>query len=190
MFSFESEATISTASDKKGVRPVWLGPDLGKWDHARVHVQVIQDERLTPNDKLVYLGLVMHADTVTGLCWPSIPTLADYIKSKERTVQRSLQALEDAGYVEVERRRGKSNRYYLLEVIHTDATLALLPSDQRHTGVRYGQVGATSDATVAYELDELTRSKEGEPRGIDNFCHDCGFYRDPSYPVVSQCKCK
>jgi DNA-binding transcriptional ArsR family regulator len=61
-----------------------------------------------------------HANSKSGLCWPSMTRLARILGCSVRTVQRHLHLLKDQGLIEfVERRRNKG-RYssYLYRVVH------------------------------------------------------------------------
>ena len=61
-----------------------------------------------------------HANSKSGLCWPSMNRLARILGCSVRTVQRHLHLLKDQGLIEfVERRRNKG-RYssYLYRVVH------------------------------------------------------------------------
>ena len=61
-----------------------------------------------------------HANSRSGLCWPSMNRLARILGLSVRTVQRHLHLLKDQGLIEfVERRRNKG-RYssYLYRVVH------------------------------------------------------------------------
>lgn len=75
--------------------------------------RALKDRRLHPSDKLVLSALGGHTDT-TGRCWPAIRTLMEHSGLRERTVQRALRRLEVAGYVQMERREGRSTVYRVL----------------------------------------------------------------------------
>lgn len=62
----------------------------------------VQD--LTPTDKLVLIGIANHDGD--GGSWPSIATLAMYAGVSERTVQRSIAALQERGLITVEQNAG------------------------------------------------------------------------------------
>ena len=59
--------------------------------------------------KLVLLALADHADR-EGVCWPSVDHLASRCGLTRRTVRKAVAALETAGLVAVERRRGPDGR--------------------------------------------------------------------------------
>lgn len=65
---------------------------------------------LTPAEKLVLLALADCAND-EGEAWPSIATLCRKTNAAERTVQRSIRALEEAGHLRTVKVTGKGNRY-------------------------------------------------------------------------------
>lgn len=56
---------------------------------------LLKAETLDPTETVVLLGLANHAQRDGSCTWPSISTLAGYSRISERTVQRTLRALED-----------------------------------------------------------------------------------------------
>lgn len=101
-------------SERRSSRPVWLGEDQRRWDHVRVHLQVLRDPRLDAYALAVYLGLAAHAEVATGSARPSIETLAGYGGMSARKAAAVVGELVAAGYVTVEHRAGKASRYALL----------------------------------------------------------------------------
>lgn len=69
-------------------------------------VVVLNTTGLTPQDKLILLGIANHDGD--GGAWPSVSTLARYGCCSERTVRRSLQRLTEAGLVTVRYQAGGS----------------------------------------------------------------------------------
>jgi predicted transcriptional regulator len=67
-------------------------------------VTVLNAGNLTPQDKLVLLGIANHDGD--GGAWPSVATLARYGCCSERTIRRVLQRLVEAGLVTVEYQAG------------------------------------------------------------------------------------
>lgn len=61
-----------------------------------------------------------HANSKSGLCWPSMNRLARILGCSVRTVQRHLHTLKDQGLVEFVDRRRNKGRYssYLYRVVH------------------------------------------------------------------------
>lgn len=74
------------------------------WKHAPVDGSAM----------LLLLALADFADEDGG-CWPSIATLADRARCSERTVQRGLAEMEQAGFIAVETGSGPRgcNRYFV-----------------------------------------------------------------------------
>lgn len=95
-------------------RPVWLGEDKRGWDHARIHRQLLEDDRIGVYELGIYVGLAIHAETMTGSCRPAATTLARYVKCGERRAREALDRLEAAGYIEVDECVGKASTYRLL----------------------------------------------------------------------------
>lgn len=83
-----------------------------------------KDNGLKPVDITVYSVLCMYADNIDMTAYPSIQTIAEKSRCSERSVYRALDALKDAGYIEIKNRfdgRGykTTNQYILLDVEDT-----------------------------------------------------------------------
>jgi biotin operon repressor len=63
--------------------------------------------------KLVLIGMADRYNDEYGYAWPSIEWLAIAADCSQRTVMRKVQKLEEIGFVSVERRANKGNRYTL-----------------------------------------------------------------------------
>lgn len=72
----------------------------------------IDDDRLGGYDLLVYMTLIRHADN-TGVCWPSLERLAKIARCSQPTVSKSLNVLEQLGYIRRVKSDGRANRYYV-----------------------------------------------------------------------------
>ncbi len=97
-----------------GQRPVWLGHDKRKWDHARIHVQLLKDPRIGAFELAVYVGIAAHAECATGKAFPASKTLARYANISERKTRLCIDSLEAFGYIEVDRQPGLPHTYSLL----------------------------------------------------------------------------
>lgn len=64
---------------------------------------IYQNDELSHRAKSVYMYLRDRADA-SGICWPSISTIAADLKLSRRTVQRALNDLERAGLVKRQHR--------------------------------------------------------------------------------------
>ncbi|MHC8516835.1 helix-turn-helix domain-containing protein [Sporosarcina sp. ITBMC105] len=74
-----------------------------------------------PVDIAVYAVLCMFADNNDKTSYPSVEKIAQKARCSERVARRSLQALKDAGYIDIRKRTDKrgfqaSNQYVLLDV--------------------------------------------------------------------------
>lgn len=67
---------------------------------------------LRPPQKLVFVDLADQANE-RGVCWPAVGTIVMRTGLSERTVQRVIVQLADAGLVEVKKRSGRSTVYTL-----------------------------------------------------------------------------
>lgn len=63
----------------------------------------IYDSNLSTTEIAVYLFLKDHSDR-NGECFHGVKTIARAINKSDRTVQRSLKALKNAGFIQVTRR--------------------------------------------------------------------------------------
>lgn len=74
---------------------------------------LVWDLKIPAKDKLILLALADCAND-EGLAWPSIATMARKCGCDERTVQRNLRTLEEAGFIRREEVPGRGNRYHVL----------------------------------------------------------------------------
>lgn len=72
----------------------------------------VDDDRLGGYDLLVYMALIRHADN-TGVCWPSLERLARIARCSQPTVSKSLNRLEQLGYIRRVKSEGRANRYHV-----------------------------------------------------------------------------
>lgn len=188
----------------QGTRPIWLGPDIGTFDHARVHFQILTDERLGLAEAGVYMALVKHADVNTGECYPSGKTIAGYLKIHRDTVRKAIGVLRDAGYLTMKQSKGRAvNRYYL------NAPLILkCPNEEQLDSVNrlngdqlLPNPRAVNRLNKGHELEPTTRTKKQADFRVFNeggarfsppapFCEQCDKYADKSYRKELQCRCK
>lgn len=72
----------------------------------------VDDDRLGCYDLLVYMALIRHADNA-GICWPSLERLAKIARCSQPTVSKSLNRLEQLGYIRRVKSDGRVNRYHV-----------------------------------------------------------------------------
>jgi DNA-binding transcriptional ArsR family regulator len=78
----------------------------------RVTVDVWEHSRAAGNELLVLLRLADAANEESREAWPSVGNIAARTKLSERTVQRALRSLAEAGEIEVVEEGGRSSRGY------------------------------------------------------------------------------
>lgn len=149
-------------------RPVWLGEDKRGWDHVRLHVQLLKDDRVGAYELAVYMGIAAHAELQTGEATPSLDTLATYAKCNERTVRRARDLLREWGYIEVKDRKGKASIYRLLPPPTLDSQSGVQEDTPDTQSGHPGHTVRTSADSHAggppsSESDELDRASEREP---------------------------
>ena len=88
-----------------------------KWHFTMVENSVIEDERLLPSEKLVYVVLSKFASQERS-CFPSLSTLSKLSGYSKSTVVRAINRLSCLGYLTKERRkdevRGNISTFYTL----------------------------------------------------------------------------
>ena len=88
-----------------------------KWHFTMVENSVIEDERLLPSEKLVYVVLSKFASQERS-CFPSLSTLSKLSGYSKSTVVRAINRLSSLGYLTKERRkdevRGNISTFYTL----------------------------------------------------------------------------
>lgn len=73
---------------------------------------VVWELDLPDSEKLALLALADNAND-QGVCWPSMATLSRKCSKSDRTVQRSIQSLEEKGHLTREERPGKGVLYHI-----------------------------------------------------------------------------
>jgi DNA-binding transcriptional ArsR family regulator len=106
-----------------------------------------------------------HANSKSGLCWPSMNRLARILGCSVRTVQRHLHVLKDKGLLEFVERRRNRGRYssYLYRVLHIVRTTG----HGRRVGGRFLYTERTKDtlnSAKPQESREERRQREAKRR--------------------------
>lgn len=117
---------------------------------AIIPKSVIYHPDLTGNDIRVYASLSERAGTKLH-AWPGVRRIAGDVHMSPTTVQASIDRLERVGAVEIERRKGRSNDYWLPR----DG----VPDSDTPAYQKLEQGVPDSDT----ELDPITRPRELEP---------------------------
>lgn len=117
--------------------------------------QVATDRALPPLSLAVavILGRWLGGD---GRAWPAIPTIAAALGTTDRSVQRALSALEQAGHVAVDRNggRGRTNRI----------SIALKQAESIGNGDGDVTLPASERVTNSHRKGDTQRTKGCQPR--------------------------
>ncbi len=153
---------------------------------------VLHHSKAKGTHKLVLLGIANHMGD--GGAWPSVATLARYANVTERSVQRSIQWLQDHGEISVSLQDGggrdqpdhaRPNRYHVhvscpawcdRSTNHRDTRprqggLHLVGGD---TGVTPGDTGVTPPVTLASPKPSLEPTPPLPPPPDHRPCQECG----------------
>ncbi|WP_320067848.1 helix-turn-helix domain-containing protein [Micromonospora sp. RTGN7] len=76
-----------------------------------VKAALLASKDLRGTDRLVVLAIAAHTNTA-GDAWPAVATIAEYVGVSERTIQRSLARLVQAGRLAVRQVSGIATRVY------------------------------------------------------------------------------
>ncbi len=105
-------------------KPRWWINEVVLMLRSYADPDLIEDEDVPPyapsaNEALVLLALSSHARDIAGdgipACFPSVVGLAKTCRLSERTATRCIENLSVKGYIEVERRRGRTSYYELTD---------------------------------------------------------------------------
>ncbi len=131
---------------------------------------------------IVYSWLCYYANAKAQDCFPSVTTLAKNSHISRRTVMRQLKKLEDLGLISIQRIKGKSNIYRLLDVEKpVDKTGDIhVTSDSRDTGV----VSTVSPPLVTPRtLEQELVKQELYNKTTGEFCFEKLFCGKLPYPM-------
>jgi hypothetical protein len=105
---------------KKGLNSMFCPSDFKGWV-AMVPMNIFQAEKdvLSEHEKITLAVLIGHMNTKTGLCCPSLSTLAAETSTSCKTIIRALEGLEKKGYISRNRSKGRASSKYTLSDIST-----------------------------------------------------------------------
>lgn len=138
------------------------------WRQARfLWGRMVRGEaKLTPAAKLLAWALCeQFADGDTGVCHPSVATMAEATGYKERHIKAAVKALEQAGYLTVIRAIGRANRstYQLRIPAEKGAVVCTFkPREKVHSSAGKGAPQCTSYREPSRDPKARTRSKPSQ----------------------------
>lgn len=107
-------------------------------------------------DKFVLMAMCEYADA-TGVCWPSLPTLARMTGYHRATVWRCIESLIAAGLVMKSSGRGKSSTYRLM------LTAPRLPAEGRRSAVWDEREPAMNERAFPQQLSTPVAERDHYP---------------------------
>lgn len=125
-----------------------------------VKAAMLATKDLGKNERLVVLAIAAHTNT-SGDAWPSVATIAEYVGVSERTVQRCLARLVQAGRLAVRRVAGIATRVYRLVV--DGVTSAAQRVTKPGPGVT-DQPGGGDTHVVSPEVEDHSKKKPRSAR--------------------------
>lgn len=120
-----------------------------------VKAALLASRDLRGTERLVLLAIAAHANH-DGEAWPSVATIADYVGCSERTVQRCLAKLVQAGRLAVRRVAGIATRVY--RIVVDGVTSAVQRVTSGPAGVTDQPVGGDSQG-VSPEVEDPSKMK-------------------------------
>ena len=129
---------------------------------------VLDDENLTAHDVLVYATISRYADSATGVAWPSRSTVAEQARCDIKTVDRSVQRLVAAGFLEKHKRRtdkgDEANVYVIHEIVARQEQLEPAKGGRDFRGTGGGDLnGARGGTQTVRELEPIELDKAQQP---------------------------
>lgn len=102
--------------DLKNLKEKYTRNSPIKWKKlgfAMLPTALIEDKRLSRSCLVVFWVLTVHMFRGKKYCFPSIETIAQEAHSSRPTVIKAIKELEKYGYLEIEKKDGNVNKYYL-----------------------------------------------------------------------------
>lgn len=111
--------------------------DLRKSAWIWAHKDILFSPYVTASDFKVYCCLCAFSGNETQKTWVSIERICDSISMSRATAVRSLQKLENIGVVEVRRKVGRSNTYFLLDFDEIKAPKNTKKTSEHHQLIKF-----------------------------------------------------
>ena len=127
---------------------------------AALRWSVIDDERVSKNELLVYLALVRHANKL-GNCYPSYQRIADVARLSRKRAIEAIKGLVRLGIVKKEERKSKAGRQTSNFFILADSIFPAPKAESR--GVVGTPQGCRSDTPRGVVVTPEVSSLEVEP---------------------------
>jgi predicted transcriptional regulator len=120
--------------------------------------KVLDDARLSSNDKVIYLKLVSYMNRHTGSCFPRHATISKAIGLSRSTIYRSILHLAKLGYVKINR-KSSTNEYHLPKQVILENTRKKLIVDNY----------VSNKSNYVSSLTDINKTKYNYYRGKNNY---------------------
>lgn len=123
-----------------------------------------------PADQAQTMVLLAIADFCddSGMCWPSVASIAQKARMSERNARRIIRALQDAGWLDIEEQRGRNqtNRYRVKKPDIVSARTECPPGQMEHenrtNGARKPDTAMSAEPSRTIREPSETRAKKSE----------------------------
>ncbi|MEU4781867.1 helix-turn-helix domain-containing protein [Micromonospora sp. NPDC023633] len=122
-----------------------------------VKAALLATRDLRGTDRLVVLAIAAHTNTA-GDAWPAVATIAEYVGVSERTVQRALARLVQAGRLAVRQVAGIVTRVYRLVVDGVSSAIKGVTSGAAEV-TDQAPGGDSQSGTVSPEVEDHSKMK-------------------------------
>ena len=152
--------------------------------------KVLDDDKLSSNDKVIYYKLVSYMNRHTGSWFPRHATISKAIGLSRSTIYRSVLHLAKLGYVKV-KRKSSTNEYYLpKQVILENARKKLIVDN--YVSNRSNNVSSLTDinkTTNNYYRNKNNRNfynRSYSNRGVANHTPKTFVYKGETYKNIGE----
>lgn len=150
-------------------------------------IGVLAESDLSQSARLVAVMLLYHVNRRTGMCYPSLATLASACGVSPTTVKSAIAELRDAGFISWEsivpkNSKSKVNHYNLLFPMWSE-------SDQLTDHIADQSVDQTTDQSVDWSKSGYEPYKPIEPKKPKNTYVEQGALHAPVAAKASTCDC-
>ena len=152
--------------------------------------KVLDDDKLSSNDKVIYFKLVSYMNRHTGSCFPRHATISKAIGLSRSTIYRSVLHLAKLGYVKV-KRKSSTNEYYLpKQVILENARKKLIVDN--YVSNRSNNVSSLTDINKTkynYYRNKNNRNyynRSYSDRGVANHTIKTFVYKGETYKNIGE----
>jgi predicted transcriptional regulator len=127
-----------------------------------IHKEVIESDKISASDKLVYNALAYFANNESQEAYPSLSTIAKLIKVSRRTVVTSIKNLHENDFISKDVAKGKVTTYTLCK-IYTSAKSAPV-QNSTYTGANKSLPPVQNSTTNNTNKTTLNKKKIVSPK--------------------------